>query len=109
MPRHREKVREIPGLDGTPTSRYPGRSQYRPEIDLKCVMCGRVIKYAGWWMGGEMVALVRNQSVSLVCDGEGPELEHRYEVEGRWLWKQINDASNNGYSQITIAHRFLVT
>lgn len=107
MSRHREKVREVPGLAGTPVGRYPGRSQYRPEINLKCVMCGRVMKYAGWWMSGEMIALVRNQSISLECPGEGPTLEHHYDVEGRWLWKQIHNATENGYSHITISRKFL--
>lgn len=102
MPRHREKVRELSGLDGTGIARYPGRTPYRPEIELKCVKCGRGMKVAGWWMAGEMTALITNHPVELECD-DG----HSYEVPGRWLWKQIYDASENGYTHVTISHKFL--
>lgn len=53
-------------------------------------------------MAGEMTALIRNQPVELECD-DG----HHYEVPGRWLWKQIYDASENGYPHVTISYKFL--
>ena len=65
----------------------------------------------GWWMTGDTdfaLGLVANRVVSLKCEGEYPGAEHYFDVEGKWLWDAINEATSNGYASIIVPERYSV-
>lgn len=109
MARHREKIREVPAIDGSRSPRVPGlksldgfsSSAGKNDVDLKCAYCGKVMVCAGWWMGGEIAGWMSDQDVPMECSHD-----HKYSVSGKWLWRQLYAAHQGGYNTITIPSKF---